>query len=80
MKLNLEELNEDLKKNFIDRMAFVKFWAEYVKSHDDEKWSKAQNVLIDSQFLMSKRFYSKLAETPEGREKIRMLRELKIKK
>ena len=74
MKLNLKELNEDLKKNFIDRMDFVKFWAEYVKSHDDEKWSKAQNVLIDSQILNSKKFYKKLAETPEGREKIKELK------
>jgi len=32
-----------------DRINFVKFWAEYVRTHEDKDWSKQQNFLIDSQ-------------------------------
>ena len=39
----------DKEKNFIERLEFIKFWAEYVKTHSDEDWSKQQNMLIDSQ-------------------------------
>ena len=49
MELNLEALDEDKLENFKERLDFVKFWAEYVKSHKDEDWSSQQNVLIDSQ-------------------------------
>ena len=27
----------------------IKRWAEYVRTHDDEEWSRQQNRLIDSQ-------------------------------
>lgn len=37
------------KYNKEDRLNFVKFWAEYVKTHSDKEWSKQQNVIIDSQ-------------------------------
>ena len=30
------------------RMKFVEFWAEYVKTHSDQNWSKQQNVIINS--------------------------------
>jgi len=32
-----------------DRINFVKFWAEYVRTHEDEDWSSQQNMLINSQ-------------------------------
>jgi hypothetical protein len=37
------------RDNKEDRLNFVKFWAEYVKTHSDQEWSKQQNVVIDSQ-------------------------------
>ena len=37
------------KNNKEDRMNFVEYWAEYVKTHPDEEWSKQQKILIDSQ-------------------------------
>lgn len=37
------------KNNKEERINFVKFWAEYVKSHKDEEWSSQQNVVINSQ-------------------------------
>lgn len=36
------------------RMNFVKYWAEYVKTHADEDWSRQQKVLIDSQMQNAK--------------------------
>ncbi len=62
------------KQNFMERLSFVKYWAEYVKSHNDEAWSKAQNVLIDSQFFNSRKFYKNLAKTKKGRETIKRLK------
>ena len=37
------------KTNKEDRLNFVDYWAEYVRTHSDEEWSRQQNVLIDSQ-------------------------------
>ncbi len=49
MELNLEKLNEDKRKNFEERLDFIKFWADYIKTHEDEDWSEQQNIIIDSQ-------------------------------
>lgn len=49
MKLDLKKLNEEKERNFKERLDFVRFWAEYVKTHSDEEWSEQQNMLIDSQ-------------------------------
>jgi len=40
--------NEFRKLNNADRMWFVKYWANYVKTHPDKVWSKQQNILINS--------------------------------
>ncbi len=37
------------KDNQEDRFNFVKFWANYIKTHPDEDWSEQQKFLIDSQ-------------------------------
>lgn len=47
--LNSEEFERSQRKNIEDRRAFIKRWAEYVRTHDDEEWSRQQNKLIDSQ-------------------------------
>ena len=31
-----------------ERMKFVDFWSKYVLEHDDEVWSKQQNLIINS--------------------------------
>jgi len=33
-----------------DRINFIKFWANYIKTHPDEDWSKQQKVLLESQY------------------------------
>ena len=37
------------RTNKEDRLNFVDFWADYIRTHTDEEWSRQQNVLIDSQ-------------------------------
>ena len=37
------------RTNEEDRLNFVEFWANYIKTHKDEEWSEQQNMLIDSQ-------------------------------
>ncbi|MBU3897240.1 MAG: hypothetical protein KJ697_04935 [Nanoarchaeota archaeon] len=37
------------KNNREDRLNFVRFWANYVKTHSDQDWSEQQNIVIDSQ-------------------------------
>ena len=36
------------RNNIEDRMNFVKYWAEYVRTHPDKDWSRQQAVLINS--------------------------------
>ncbi len=47
--MNLDKLEEKKKKNKKQRIEFIKYWADYIKTHDDKKWSKQQNIIIDSQ-------------------------------
>ena len=50
IKTDLEELKRFKKKNAEERLKFIDFWAEYVRTHSDKKWSRQQNVVINSQF------------------------------
>jgi len=54
----------------------IERWARYVKENPD-KWKSELKPFIDGQIMMARRFYEKLSETPEGREKIKKLRNLK---
>ncbi|PIN76726.1 hypothetical protein COV22_00045, partial [Candidatus Woesearchaeota archaeon CG10_big_fil_rev_8_21_14_0_10_47_5] len=45
-QFNPEEIR---RLNNEDRMWYVKYWANYVRSHPDEVWSRQQNVIINSQ-------------------------------
>ena len=37
------------RNNKEDRENFIKYWANYIKTHSDKEWSSQQKVLIDSQ-------------------------------
>ena len=37
-----------------DRLNFVRYWAEYVRTHDDADWSRQQKKLINSQLQSAK--------------------------
>lgn len=47
--MNSSEIDELIRENDRSRRAFVEEWADYVRTHDDEEWSRQQNRLIDSQ-------------------------------
>ncbi len=49
IKVDLEEMKEFKKKNAEERLKFVDYWADYVKTHSDKEWSRQQNVVINSQ-------------------------------
>lgn len=53
----------------------IERWAKYIKENP-LKWKKELKPFLDAQIIMSKRFYSKLAQTEEGRKKIAILRNL----
>ncbi len=57
-------------------MEQVERWAEFVRTNPD-KWKKKHKEFIDSQIIMSKRFYKNLAKTKKGREKIKELKMIK---
>ena len=37
-----------MDKNFKQRIEFVRYWADYVKTHPNKVWSKQQNRIINS--------------------------------
>ena len=59
IKINLKEMKEFKKRNFKDRLDFIKFWIDYMKKHSDKEWSKQQAVLIDSQIQNSRNLLKK---------------------
>ena len=36
------------KNDHEDKINFIKFWVNYMKTHSDRDWSKKQNILINS--------------------------------
>jgi hypothetical protein len=56
-------------------MEQVERWAEYVKNNPD--WKSKLKPFLDAQIIMARRFYGKLAETEEGRGKIKELRNIR---
>ncbi|MFD1687471.1 hypothetical protein [Halobellus litoreus] len=47
--LNSNEFEDNQRRNTEQRRAMIKRWAEYVRTHEDEEWSRQQNRLINSQ-------------------------------
>jgi hypothetical protein len=47
--VDLTELEKDKKRNFEERLKFIDWWVNYMKTHSDEEWSEQQNGIIDSQ-------------------------------
>ena len=48
--MTLKGLKADLESNRQERLWFIRYWANYVRTHSDKEWSKQQNVLINSMF------------------------------
>lgn len=49
IKIDLKQLEKQKQINFQERLRFIDFWVDYIKTHSDTEWSKQQNVIIDSQ-------------------------------
>ena len=49
IKIDLEELEKFKVKNAEERLKFIDFWANYIKTHKDEEWSRQQKIVVDSQ-------------------------------
>ncbi len=80
VNVDLNELEDFKKRNFEERLWFIDFWANYIKEHSDEEWSKQQNVLINSQILNIREFYKNLEKTEEGRKILVSLKKVRIEK
>ncbi|WP_276248553.1 hypothetical protein [Haladaptatus sp. YSMS36] len=73
--MNSDEFEERQRNNVRQRRAFIKQWAEYVRTHDDAEWSRQQNKLINSQLRSANELVKSGATDPvrfyEARDKLR---------
>lgn len=49
VKVDLKEMERFKEQNAKERLKFIDFWVNYIKTHPDKEWSAQQNMLIDSQ-------------------------------
>ena len=49
IKVDMEEMKKERQSNFKERIWFIKYWAEYIKTHDDNVWGEQLALLINSQ-------------------------------
>jgi hypothetical protein len=49
IRTKLEDVKKERQSNFKERIWFVKYWAEYIKTHDDNEWGEQLALLINSQ-------------------------------
>ena len=47
--IDLDEIDEDIRRNREERLKFVKFYAEWVKDHSNAEVFRQQKELIDEQ-------------------------------
>ncbi len=49
VKVDLDEMKKFKEENARERLKFIDFWVNYMKTHSDEEWGEQQRILIDSQ-------------------------------
>jgi hypothetical protein len=49
LKIDLEELEKDKKRNFQERLKFIDLYVEWLKKTPNKEWSRQQKELIDGQ-------------------------------
>jgi hypothetical protein len=49
MKIDFEELEKARQENFKERLKFIEFWVNFIKSNEDSIWSEKQNIVIEGQ-------------------------------
>jgi hypothetical protein len=75
IEIDFEEMKKERRKNFSERIWFIKYWVNYIKTHSAVEWSGRQADFIDSQFLSAESFWRELKEKdPEKFEEMKRLR------
>ncbi|MBU0761101.1 MAG: hypothetical protein KJ600_01665 [Nanoarchaeota archaeon] len=73
--MNFEELKKEKQRNFAERIWFIKYWVNYIKTHPAAEWSKEQAAFIDSQFKSAENFWRNLEKNDKVKfEKLKRLR------
>ena len=58
-----------------ERLRFVDFWADYVRTHDDREWSSQQNLIINSCLrstgMTREMFLRMKGESPKKKKRIK---------
>jgi len=49
LSIDLKELEDAKQRNREERLKFIDWWVEYMKSHADKEWGEGQNNVIDCQ-------------------------------
>ncbi|MFO7991551.1 MAG: hypothetical protein R6U61_04550 [Thermoplasmata archaeon] len=47
MNIDLDELKEERKRNFEERLKFIDLYVEWLKKTSNEEWSSQQKELIE---------------------------------
>ena len=47
-KVDLEEMKKLKEQNAKERLKFINFRVNYIKTHSDEEWGEQHRILIDS--------------------------------
>ena len=63
----------DKEKNQRERIKFIEFWANYIRTHSDKEWSRQQKVLIDSQVNNAKKQLITVKQYLEIKETVKRL-------
>lgn len=61
----------DRKKNSLQRLEFIRFYAEWVRSVPNEVWSRQQAMLINSMIENAKNFMLPVEKYLESKERHR---------
>lgn len=68
VKVDLEELKKFKEQNAKERLEFIEFWSEYIKTHSDKEWSMQQNKLINSQLKSAREIAKKTTKKADSKE------------
>lgn len=49
VKVDMKKMKRFKEENAKERLRFIDYWANYIKTHPDEEWSEQQNIVIDGQ-------------------------------
>lgn len=53
---NSDPVDDHLARNQQERYAFIKQWAEYVRTHPDDEWGEQVNRVVNSQLESARHF------------------------